>query len=336
MARLTIGNKQVLEQLFQMGGGYVLNFSDRTFAEFFNEAVGVDINDPQYQYSGGSKANRMRGFWRTADDALIARSIKELLAYIDLQIDLGRLSRDDFPDTLVRRAGAIAEGLLDSKSQESTALEGTLSQGRSQESKPASVEPRAAFLSYCRTDVDFANKLAKDLKAGGASIWLDTMDIRPGAVWDDAIEEALAECSQLLVILSETSVNSKNVRDEVSFALDKQKAVIPLLYRNCEIPLRLRRLQHIDFLKTSYDDGCRLLLQTLGVYAPARADYAVEPSGDIVVFLSERSTRRGSGTARPAIGARLAFKTKHDAARFVEIGESEGFTFEGKEFIAGY
>ena len=33
-----------------------------------------------------------------------------------------------------------------------------------------------------------------------------------------------------------------NVLDEVSFALKKQKTVIPVLYQDCEIPLRLHRL----------------------------------------------------------------------------------------------
>ncbi len=40
MANLSTNEKQVLENLFQMGGGYVLNFSNRTMWEFFkNEQV---------------------------------------------------------------------------------------------------------------------------------------------------------------------------------------------------------------------------------------------------------------------------------------------------------
>ena len=36
---------------------------------------------------------------------------------------------------------------------------------------------------------------------------------------------------------------------------------------------------------------------------------------------------------KPAVGARLAFKTKADTADFVEAMEAEGFTFEGKEYL---
>jgi hypothetical protein len=63
------------------------------------------------------------------------------------------------------------------------------------------------------------------------------------------------------------------------------------------------------------------------------ADYRIEPDGTVVVFLSERATKRASGT-NPEVGARLAFKTKYNTVEFVQAGESEGFTFEGKEFLA--
>jgi hypothetical protein len=63
------------------------------------------------------------------------------------------------------------------------------------------------------------------------------------------------------------------------------------------------------------------------------ADYRIEPDGTVVVFLSERSTQRASGP-KPRIGARLAFKTRSETAQFVHAGETEGFTFEGKEFLS--
>jgi hypothetical protein len=63
------------------------------------------------------------------------------------------------------------------------------------------------------------------------------------------------------------------------------------------------------------------------------ADYRIESDGAVVVFLSERATQRVSGP-KPKIGARLAFKTRFETAQFVRAGEAEGFTFEGKEFLA--
>jgi hypothetical protein len=63
-------------------------------------------------------------------------------------------------------------------------------------------------------------------------------------------------------------------------------------------------------------------------------DYTIESSGLIIQHTSERSTRRAPKPPYPAIGARLAFKTKHDVEQFVAAGEREGFVFEGKQFLA--
>ncbi len=121
-----------------------------------------------------------------------------------------------------------------------------------------------AFFSYCREDSDFALKLAADLKDAGAHVWIDQLDIEPGTPWDRAVEEALTHSPRMLVVLSPVSVNSDNVRDEVSFALSRQKRVIPVLYRDCDIPFRLARLQHIDF-RPDYERALKILVRALGV-----------------------------------------------------------------------
>ena len=91
----------------------------------------------------------------------------------------------------------------------------------------------SAFISYAREDAEFALRLAEDLKDAGAAAWLDQLDILPGDLWDIAVERALKNCPRMLVILSPASVTSTHVLDEVSYALQKKKTVIPLLYRDC-------------------------------------------------------------------------------------------------------
>ena len=120
----------------------------------------------------------------------------------------------------------------------------------------------AAFFSYCREDSDFALQLAGDLKAAGASVWLDQLDIVPGQRWDRAVEDALARCPRMLIILSPASVDSTNVMDEVSFALEEKKTVIPIICKDCVVPFRLRRVQYVDFRK-DYARGLKELLKTL-------------------------------------------------------------------------
>jgi hypothetical protein len=121
-----------------------------------------------------------------------------------------------------------------------------------------------AFFSYSRHDSEFTLKLAKDLRAAGAPVWLDQLDIAPGRHWDTAVEKAIGTSSSLLIVLSPDSVQSENVMDEVSYALEEGKLVIPVLYRDCKIPLRLRRLQYVD-LRTDYQAGLAEIRKLLEV-----------------------------------------------------------------------
>ena len=144
------------------------------------------------------------------------------------------------------------------------------------------VESPIAFFSYSREDSPFVLQLAKDLRAGGAAVWLDQIDIRPGQRWDEAIEKALGNCPNLLVVLSPTSVESTNVMDEVSFAIDEKKTVIPVLYQTCKIPFRLRRVEYVD-ARTDYNLAVSELLNMLGIErtAPLRAASAAAPQPTI-------------------------------------------------------
>ena len=57
----------VLDKVFGMDGGYVLDFTDRTFAEFFRDELRMDIDDPRWALQGGSKAKRLYYFLRNAN-----------------------------------------------------------------------------------------------------------------------------------------------------------------------------------------------------------------------------------------------------------------------------
>ena len=97
MSSLKTNEKLLLEKLLQMESGYVLNFSDRTIADFFRDSLNVDLYAKEYDFASGSKANRIRGFWLQASDNLVAKSIQELLSYIDNQVSLEVWKRQTFP-----------------------------------------------------------------------------------------------------------------------------------------------------------------------------------------------------------------------------------------------
>lgn len=71
----------LIDDLFDMHGGYVLNFSDRTMADFFARELEIDICDPAYAQNGSSKAKRLRCFLKAVDDATAVRALRALWEY---------------------------------------------------------------------------------------------------------------------------------------------------------------------------------------------------------------------------------------------------------------
>ena len=110
-------------------------------------------------------------------------------------------------------------------------------------------QPSSIFVSYSRVDLAWVHGLVGELAAVGIDVWLDVHRLKPGAAWDSEIERALQGTSVLMIVLSPDSVKSRNVLDEVNYALNKNLLVVPVLYRPCEVPYRIARLQHVDFTK---------------------------------------------------------------------------------------
>ena len=71
----------IIDKVFNMEGGYVLSFSNRTFADFFHEELGVDIYDPRWAVQGKSKANRLRYYLHQADRQTALTTLETLWEY---------------------------------------------------------------------------------------------------------------------------------------------------------------------------------------------------------------------------------------------------------------
>jgi len=125
------------------------------------------------------------------------------------------------------------------------------------------------FISYSRADSGFATKLATNLRNAGINIWFDQLDIPAGTRWDDEIQKALQSAGTVLVILSTSSAASANVLDEVDYAIDHNKRLIPVMLAECTIPIRMGRFQYIDFIN-DYDKGFNRLIKELGEQKPPK------------------------------------------------------------------
>ncbi len=69
---------RAIDNVLEMGGGYVLDFTDRTFSEFFRDFA-VSIDHPRYKADGTSKARRLRAFLRSTPPPLSGRVLAALM-----------------------------------------------------------------------------------------------------------------------------------------------------------------------------------------------------------------------------------------------------------------
>ena len=69
------------------------------------------------------------------------------------------------------------------------------------------------------------------------------------------MEKALTECEIFMIIITQASIVSDNVLDEIGYAIDNGKRFLPVLLEKCNVPLRLRRFQYVDFTDKSFDEG---------------------------------------------------------------------------------
>ena len=59
-ARIRIMDMPILDEAFVMGDGFVLNFSNRTFADLVREELQVDLDDPRWEAQAERKARGSR------------------------------------------------------------------------------------------------------------------------------------------------------------------------------------------------------------------------------------------------------------------------------------
>lgn len=124
------------------------------------------------------------------------------------------------------------------------------------------------FVSYSSNDRPFALGLVKELQNLGANVWIDQLGIGLGENWDNAIEEALEKSQTFMLILSATSVESPNVQDEVSIAINTKKKMVPILIEECKLPMRWQRRQYAD-LANDPDKAIHDILTFLGLQEKA-------------------------------------------------------------------
>src|SRR5581483_7356251 len=117
----------------------------------------------------------------------------------------------------------------------------------------------SVFLSHTSCDKPFVEKLATDLKRIGVNVWFDKWQIRIGESITWKIEDGIRENEFLGLILSPDALKSEWVKTELSAGWVKQMQgkrifVLPVLYRDCQIPLFIADRKYAGFRK-DYQSG---------------------------------------------------------------------------------
>jgi hypothetical protein len=122
------------------------------------------------------------------------------------------------------------------------------------------------FVSYAHKDGPRVFREVAYLYEQRYRIWYDE-GIDPGNEWPEEIANALADCAFFIVFISANSVDSKNVRNEINFALNKGKPFLAIHIDETALPagleLRMGDIQAVMQFRMSNDSYRRKLTKTL-------------------------------------------------------------------------
>ncbi len=212
MAELTLVERRQLETLFDMGGGYVLDFSNRTFSEFVADSVSIDIYEDKYHHGSGSKANRLRGFWRVETEHLVGKLIRDLVEYAefvntDVDADLANACR-----SIADRLQAQPEVPASPSPTVATPVPSTPAQSTP---SPGIGQPIRVFISYSwdsESHKDWVRDFADALASNGIDIILDQYDLRIGDDRFQFMEASVRDADTVLCVCTPSYVTKANGR----------------------------------------------------------------------------------------------------------------------------
>lgn len=105
------------------------------------------------------------------------------------------------------------------------------------------------FISYSRVDAKVAQRIKKALEELGVECFMDSKSIELGDNYMKRIEEALSQCSALVIVISPTALKSNWVNFEIGQAIGRGKTILPFLtVPGLELPDYLSNLQHTNKL----------------------------------------------------------------------------------------
>lgn len=96
-------------------------------------------------------------------------------------------------------------------------------------------DDKYVFISYAVKNQSKAEAMRHLLKENGIKVWMAPYDIPAGSKYAFVINDAIENCSCVLLLLSEDSQSSQFVQREIERAVTYNKTIIPMKIDNCEL-----------------------------------------------------------------------------------------------------
>lgn len=102
--------------------------------------------------------------------------------------------------------------------------------------RPAPTAGPTVFVSYARRDAGAVDRMVSDLERRGINAWVDRAGLIGGADWTTEIVEAIGHADGFIIALSQWSIASDDVANELHLAGERKLPVFPVLLEPVEVP----------------------------------------------------------------------------------------------------
>jgi len=85
---------------------------------------------------------------------------------------------------------------------------------------------QTVFVSYSRKDMETADRLVEYLEDRGYMMWIDRSRIGLGDEWPERLAAGVNACETVLMLISESALNSDYCSKEILYAIKKRKPVV--------------------------------------------------------------------------------------------------------------
>jgi hypothetical protein len=148
------------------------------------------------------------------------------------------------------------------------------------------------FISYSSHDAKIAFKIVEYLEQNGIECWIAPRNIESGLDYTDVINNAIEECSALVLVFSTASVQSQFVKKELTTAVSFNKTILPF------------KISKVDL-----KGGFLFLLNNV-----QWIDATSHPESNFPLILNRLSKENNSSTPLPPV------KPKNNGNRWIIIG----------------